>query len=257
MEILSGTFEIVNQGWIGSLLGITGIIVGIYLYKISKKTPIPVYQYWSFRILGKVEDNFPKDVSVKFREIEVDRLTRTTVIFWNDGTQVLNGSDIVKTDPSLIFYPEGSMILSSHVLRKTKNANDFRIEPVQNKPNVLSINFEYLDPKDGATCEIVHDSQEHHPKISGSIRGIPSGFRALGKGRRSEGPKGYELWIWILTSVILIMFGVIIEYTDSDNDSGGFIFVVMGIIYAILLAFILWTTKKSYPKNLDISDDLP
>ena len=184
MEGLSmeDVFEFLNQDWINSLIGVIGVGIGLtglgvalYFFFASKRDPKPVYQYWSRRILGKDEDNLPKDVSVKFKGIEVIRLNRTTIIFWNDGTKVLNGSDIVKTYPLIISYPKGSKILSYQILKQTKPAYEFSLKFAPHKRNELLIDFNYLDPKGGATCEIVHDSQEHDLKILGSIRGIPSG----------------------------------------------------------------------------------
>ena len=144
---MEGVFNFLNQNWISFLIGVIGICVAFYFYRASKRDSKPVYQYWALGILGKDEDNLPKDVSVKFQGIEVNRLNRTTMTFWNDGTKVLDGSDIVKADPLIISYPEGSKILSYKILRQTKEVNGFSLKLVPDKPNVLLIDFDYLARK--------------------------------------------------------------------------------------------------------------
>ncbi len=229
-----------------------------------------MYQYWSLGILGKDEDNLPKDVSVKFQEIEVNRLNRTTMTFWNDGTKVLDGSDIVKADPLIISYPEGSKILSYKILRQTKEVNGFSLKLVPDKPNVLLIDFDYLDPKGGITCEIIHDSEKHDPEVLGSIKGIPSGFKALGKVHSHVGwsvfpffSNGFQkmfirkttLWIMMLMGFLMSISGII--WKDSIR-LGSFPLIVSGIIYILVPVLPLWLMRRRYPKHLevDVNDDL-
>ena len=273
---MEGVFDFLNQGWIGSLIGVISIFgtiisisVAIYFYIAAKRDPKPVYQHWSLRILGKNEDNLPQDVSVSFKGIEINRLNRTTIIFWNGGTKVLNGSDIVKEDPLIISYPEGSKILSYQILRQTKEVNGFSLKLVPDKPNMLLIDFEYLDPKGGATCEIVHDSEKRDPEVLGSIKGIPSGFKALGKMPNSlvkrillyplfplVSQKGILgeifLCIMLLGSVIIAIFGIILKEALFEK----IFFLVAGILYTFWSASSLWMIRRKYPKNLDVSDDL-
>ena len=268
---MEGVVGFLNQNWIGSLIGIIGFcvaIVGILVgFYYSKRDPKPVYQYWSRRILGKDEDNLPQDVSVKFKGIEVNRLNRTTLIFWNDGTKVLNGSDIVKTDPLIISYPKGSKILSYQILRQTKDANGFSLKFASHKRNELLIDFDYLDPKGGATCEIVHDSRKQYPEVLGSIKGIPSGFKILGKVHRHLAWRVFpflkgsqkifiqktSLWIVMLIGFFILISEII--WKDLIRLDNSF-FMVLGIVYILLPVLPLWLMRRRYPENLDVSDEL-
>ena len=263
-------WDVLNQGWVGALIGGAGALIGgavTYFYRTSKFVPKPVYQSQSSRILGRDEDNLPEDVSIKFKDTVVDRLTRTTIIFWNDGSKVLDGSDIVKGDPLLISYPAGSKILSCTVRKQTKDAHKFRLTHVPDRPNKLSINFDYLDSKGGSACEIIHDSENLHPEISGSIKGIPSGFKAAV--RESYSTRTFitrsrvriVFWLVFTVGILSIGFGMGIKIfsdvkpsTSNLEDNPILILILVGIIYASMPAFLLWRTRRRYPKNLDVSD---
>lgn len=67
-------------------------------------------------------------------------------------------------------------ILSSEVTKVTKHANKVKIESVTG--NVVSFTFDYLDSKDGALIEILHQSTlEEIIFIDGDIKGVPKGIR--------------------------------------------------------------------------------
>ena len=72
---MQGVFDFLNQGWVGSLVGIIGVIVGLFLYKRSTRTATPAYQKSSLRLLGQNEDILPEEVTVFFKDEEIARLT--------------------------------------------------------------------------------------------------------------------------------------------------------------------------------------
>ena len=177
-------FTFFNQGWVGSLIGLIGIIlgiIGIFSYKISKSIAKPSYQKSSLRLIGREEDNLPKDVKVTYKGNEVDRLTKTTLTIWNNGSETLDGNDVVDSDPLLISFEPNNRILSYKVIKRTKKANAFELVNFDNSPNKLGLKFEYLDPKDGVVIELLHDSEKRYPVFSGTVKGIPNGFVDQGK----------------------------------------------------------------------------
>src|SRR5690554_688789 len=168
IDMWDSVFSFFNQGWVGSLIGIVGVIfgfIGIFSYKISKSTAKPSFQKSSMRLLGKNEDNLPDDVTVLYKGVEVARLTKTTFIIWNNGTEVLNGEDIVKDDPLRICFDKGSNILSYKILTYTKGVNKFRASKADAHPEELLIDFLYLDPNDGVVIELLHDSEARYPQF--------------------------------------------------------------------------------------------
>jgi len=275
-------FNFFNQGWVGSLIGLVGIIlggVGIFSYKISRSTAKPSYQKSSFRLIGRKENNLPKDVTVIFKRKEVDRLTKTTLILWNNGTEVLNGEDVISTDSLQISFTDGDNILSYKVLKQTKDVNNFELLKNEAFPHRLLINFSYLDPNDGIVLEILHDSKERYPEVTGTIRGLPKGFEDLGRVYPNRPVKvKHPLNILlsrpklvfggaIIVGLGMVIFGLLpqeirdVLVTDSHENKyridQSLFFVILGIVYAAMPASILWIRRKKYPKQLEIEEVEP
>lgn len=268
-----------NQGWVGSLIGFIGIIlgaIGIFSYKISKSIAKPAYQKSSLQLIGREEDNLPDEVEVTYKGKKVDRLTKTKLIFWNDGTETLDGDSVVKSDPITIVFPENTNILSYKILKRTKAVNNFNATKDEEKQNHLILHFDYLDPKDGIVLEILHDSEKRYPKITGSIKGLKKCFSDLGriyeaKNFKSKGRIGKILdnhrLVFSLAIAIgfsFATFGLLpeevrhyIESTLSPSQDGKSIsdypafYVIFGLLYAAMPVFALWSRRKKYPKSLE------
>lgn len=272
-----------NQGWVGSIIGIVGILlgcIGIFSYKISKSSPKPSYQKSSLPLLGRTQDILPKDVKVIYKGQSVNRLTKTTLIIWNNGTEVLNGKDIVHKDPLRISFQEGDKILSHDVLKRTKDVNDFNLKKEEEFPHELYFDFSYLDPNDGISMEILHDSKERHPKLNGTIMGFPKGFEDLGRFdpnrpitgyRESKIPIAilfkYRKLVFLIACAIgigMVILGIlpqdIVEMLFKESDSNmlkmnrSHFFITIGALYAAMPAAILWFRRKKYPKKLEVND---
>ncbi|RXJ87097.1 hypothetical protein [Arcobacter sp. CECT 8985] len=278
-------FEFFNQGWVGSLIGVIGIIlgiVGIFSYRISKSIAKPSYQKSSFRLIGRDEDNLPKDVKVTYKGNEVDRLTKTTLTIWNNGTETLDGSDVVESDPLFISFKANDKILSYKILKKTKDANAFVLNNCDNATNKLRFKFEYLDPNDGVVIELLHDSEERYPEFSGTIKGLPSGFvdqgRVLQKKRNNlkdplkvllDRPKVVFVTALVF-GLAMTVFGLLPQEardfivgflsessTQKSIEQQPIFFVVLGVLYTSMPAFMLWARRKKYPKQLDVTEIEP
>lgn len=283
-------FNFFNQGWVGSLAGIIGILVGavgIFSYKISRSTAKPSYQKSSLRLLGRNENNLPSDVTVLFKGEEVDRLTKTTLIFWNNGTEVLSGEDVVESDPICISLKDGESILSHKILKKTKDANEIKIIKDDENSKQIWVTFSYLDPEDGATLELLHNSEDLYPEISGTIKGLPNGFKDLGRVYPSRipirlinsnkllrivfgRPKLMAIQM-MFVGIAMIVLGLLPQearellgvesLTESSEDKLNFdtswVFIILGVFYTATSAPILWLWRKKYPKSLEIEEVEP
>jgi hypothetical protein len=120
-----------DQGWVGSVIGGIGAIVGavgivaaIWTYRASRVGARPVYQTSSLRLFGIPHSVLAKDVEVRFRGQRVERLTKTSLLLWNSGNEILQGSSIVASDPLRFEFPANSMIIDADIVKVTRSANN-------------------------------------------------------------------------------------------------------------------------------------
>ncbi|MBB1400081.1 hypothetical protein [Pseudoalteromonas sp. SG44-8] len=148
--------------------------------------------------------------------------------------------------------------------------------------NKLRLEFEYLDPNDGVVIELLHDSEKRYPEFSGTIKGFPSGFvdqgRVMQRKRNNlKGPLKILLdrpklvfVTAILIGLAMTLFGLlpqeardfIVGFLSEDSaqksiEQQPIFFVILGVLYAAMPAFVLWTRRKKYPKQLDVSEIEP
>jgi len=252
--------EFLNQGWVGSLIGIIGIVIGYILYRASLIGPRPVFQYRSINLIEKEKQALPSDVEIFFRGKKVSRLTKTYIIFWNSGKSTLYGKDIVDDDPLRFSFGKDAEILMARILKITKKMNKFEARINPKSPNEVIINFDYLDPNDGAVIEILHTSIQRTPECKGTIRGVPKGILNWGRFpydvflRRPMLRKAFSVLFFLL-----FFFGIGIFFVGIlDHESE---LVILGLLYLISLCLLylipaspLCIYRRRYPKSLSIED---
>lgn len=275
MEMLSW----LNYGWVGSMIGILGLISGYVLYKKSVKKTNPCYQYRTNTIIGKKSDDVSKDIEIKFKGKEVDNIKRTVIAIWNDGNDYLDSKRILEEKPLTISFEDGE-ILSHQVKSQTSTALTTHTE--QGKSNEIFIYFNYLDAKEGFCIEIMHTSEKFEPMVSCTIKGIKAGFSNKGKIMQIAPLRTSRIikYFTPLFGVILALGGFITLHLDAMKNLGeedfitktsdyfksfkfihilnestinGWLFLILGITYIVIpFAFNLLYRPKT-PKSMDVN----
>lgn len=266
---------------VNSAIGIVGIvlaIVGIFSYKKSRQHAKPCVQTFSLGLLGRHDDELPDGVTVHFHKTEVRRLTKTVVVFWNAGNDVLQGHDVVPTHPIAIEFDAGNQILSFEIVKQTKEENGVVITQDPTTPNRVEMSLEYLDPGDGVTIELLHDSEKRYPKVLGTIKGLPKGILDLGRVQSNVLPYMNAVPIkWMFSPKfvfsVAIFFGVTMMITgllpddirtamtdrlsnffqikaDNDASDSSIALVLGGLFYAAIPGWLLWIRRKRFPRAL-------
>lgn len=171
---MDNIFQFFNQGWVGSLIGIIGILVAIITFKASKTAKRLVYQSETLKIIGK--DSITLDeIEITYKKKQVPRVIKTTITIWNSGKETINGFDIIEDDKLRIELNEDKEIISLNLIQKTRTVNKFNAILDENNNNKAILTFDYLDPNDGIVLEILHTDSKWQPKLKGSIKGLPKG----------------------------------------------------------------------------------
>ena len=256
-----------SQGWVGSLIGLIGLVIAFLLYRASRVGPRPVYHTQALRLIGREEQALPEEVTVLFRDKKVERLTKTYIILWNSGKATVNGENIVVEDPLRLEFSEDSEVLSARVLNFTRRANNFTVNINPRCPNQVICSFDYLDAGDGAAIELLHTDEKRYPKVQGSIRGIPKGLLSRGRIFLSPEREGFPFRVRTLKIVLiaqlfygmlLVAYGflrlMIIEPMTLEWQWVGWFVAVSGLIIIGVCSSLLWVTRRRFPKALSIED---
>jgi hypothetical protein len=168
--------EILNLGWVGSALGIAGILIGVWLYFAGKKVAKPRVDIQTTMLVGSDASLLPDEVGITYQGESVPRLSRSIIRFWNSGTDVLDGSAIAAADPIRIVIPDGAAFLSVRLLKVLRLSNQVTLSMEE---SAIIITFDYLNPNDGFVVEALHTS-ENAPLCVGELKGFKSGVFKTG-----------------------------------------------------------------------------
>ena len=259
--------KVMNLGWVGSLIGLIGLIIAFFLYKASRAGPRPVYQYQALRLIGREEQALPEEVTVLFRDKKVQRLTKTHIIIWNSGKTTVNGENIVADDPLRLEFSKDSEVLSARVIKPTRPANKFTVDINPHSPNEVTCKFGYLDAEDGVVLELLHTAKERCPEVKGSIRGIPKGMLDWGymlpvtrrgypfpfRNRRLFSLAVLSFGIGLLAAAFLSPL-ITEPAVPSEPPVIEWFLIGFGLLYVSAASFMLWLIRRRFPKDLLIED---
>lgn len=264
--------NIISSPWLGTAIAVLGIIVAVILYRAAEIGARPVYQRRSLQLIGFNQAELPQEVEILYRGEKVERLTKSDVIFWNSGKQIVRGSDIVADDLVRCEFSTAALALEVRIVQRTRDANKFTATIDKACPNRVVISFDYLDPHDGAVVEILHTDSLRDPAIKGTIRGVPKGIFDWGSTfewdyiLRRRRNKKLTMFVRIFP-IAAMFFGallIVASFTVPDtflaaSDTAvspskyieiralsGF----LGFVYLLPGAVFLWMSRRRYPKSL-------
>ncbi|PEF64802.1 hypothetical protein CON33_21100 [Bacillus anthracis] len=274
---MSNIFNFLNHGWVGSVIGIIGILIAILTFVLSKTKKRLVYQSKSLKIIGKDNTIIPNEIEITYKGKQVPRVIKTRLIIWNSGKETVNGIDIVTDDNLKLAIDENEEIISIDILQRTRTVNKFDAFVDKTSKNKAILTFDYLDPNDGIVLEILHTDLKWYPRIKGTIKGLPKGFLNWNNGTSGIAynnetkmnflsfldPNSKSSKVFSIASMILgigfitcAIFAKDIEeffkkFPAIDN-AGRIAFFILGILYILVPIFDLIKFRKKPPKELDI-----
>lgn len=270
-------FSWLNFGWVGSLIGILGLIFGFIFFIKSYKTTVPCYQYSTNIIVGKKESEASKNIEILFLGKNVDNVKRTVVAIWNDGKHYLDNSVILREKPLTISFEDGEIL--SHQIKSKTNESIVSTTNMSENGGVI-VEFNYLDYKDGVCVELIHTSNSNEPILSCTIKGVKGGFINKGKITSTTPSKKPKKFYYIIPVMgfLMIISGLASLHVASMKKEGqedfitkfdsfgksfltisdkdymtGWIMIISGAIYALTPVVMKFISRTKTPKNMDIS----
>lgn len=261
--ILREVFDFLSTPWVGSVLGLIGLPLAIYIYVIGKRRSELSYQLREFSVVGGLSAKFPDELIIHFNNIKVDKITSTELVIWNSGNTTINGYDIVEIDPLRLKCNEGS-ILKIEILRSTRNVifPNFTL-----KENEYRVGFDYLDHNDGFVAQIIHSGPKKNIKIIGSIKGMPKGINYLGINFNGKALQNFSkrsvanfpIYMMVIVGIFIILYAIFSEIRNLDplsiyrkSNEADIIWPMfwMGVFYTALPTSALWMLRRRYPASL-------
>lgn len=249
-----------NQGWIGAVIGIAGIVIAIIFNKKSKVDTKLVYEWSSLNIISK-DNKFPDDIEIIYKGVSVPRVVKTQIALWNAGNTTISGSDIVQDDLLKMKFEEGEEIVSVTVLKESRKINKFAYRISNRVKNELYFEFEFLDPGDGVILEILHTDKNRYPLLTGTVKGMPKGMLNWSIKKKKKNSiildfiynSSNFLIVNKFGNILLSLIGVFLIVNgllfNGKNTTDLILLVVLGGLY-IGMASILLLKRSKVPKLL-------
>lgn len=260
MSWIDLALSLMEQAWLGTVIGIVSLIVAAVTYLWTRKRTSLGYVHLGEHVLGSASDSLPPAIVVQYNGVNIPRLTKSVLIFWNSGENTVLGADIVATDPLRFQIGEDGQILSISILKASRSVNDFNIVPSHTETHEASFNFNFLDANDGVVVEILHTSTDRKPRINGTLRGLPHGVRHFGQFKRPKprkiqrtGPLPTLMSVVFSPFVFLcVSFAIAIYAPRPDFISASAFNGLMGVLGGFWGMWMVdsWATRRKYPKSL-------
>lgn len=156
----------------GILLGVIGIILAVIFFIRSRRVSRIRYDY-SGRPLVEGLAGALEGIEVRYKGSPQERITVSRFVFWNAGTETIRVADFTD-DPLRIVCSKDITVLDHRIVDSNEATNKIQIGQVPKTDDEASISltFDYLDSKDGAVVQIVHDGSERTRfRLAGTLKG--------------------------------------------------------------------------------------
>lgn len=259
--------DALSPGWIGTLIGIIGLIIAFATYLLTRKRTILSYGAQGISLIGTSDAKLSSDLTVQYKGIDVPRLTKSIIVFWNEGENTINSSDIVPSDLLYIDVGENSKILSVSTAKSSRLVTQIDCQINVLDSSKARLNFEYLDPQDGGVIEVLHTGENKLIKLSGTIKGQPSGIKNHGmiismlpfvKLPYLKTNINIFGFLFIIGGSFLMLAEFYPNIKFIDNKINSFFpeisYFIKGSLIIFLGIFVTWFFRRRYPKALHIED---
>ena len=150
------------------------ILLAVIFYFRSQKNKTPCFEENSNTIIEGLNKSLD-GLEVHYKGTVQERITVTKVVFWNDGKETIDKSDMVEKDPLRIEIPKSIGVLDVQVIDVSSNSNSVTLGVVITAENEITypLNFEYLDQNEYFVVQIIHNgTSQEQLEIKGKIKGV-------------------------------------------------------------------------------------
>ncbi len=235
-------------GIIGSVASIVGVLLAVYFYFQSVRSPELVYYVNPARAVV-VKQGTASRLSVLFdgRQISQD-VTASQVAIWNRGREPIRQAEILK--PIIIqTYPKAP-ILEATIRKKSREVVNLQMEQTRLSEGEVSLKWNILEQGDGAVVQLVYAAG---PGVQIRCDGVIEGqSRVKELVSKEPGWPAFENWMkrnqvyFGVGFAILLMVGLIfIWISRSELDLPKSKLTIGTLALVLLIGIILYLAVQS------------
>jgi hypothetical protein len=257
-------FAFLNQGWVGLVGGTT---VAIVTFFASKRRAAPrAHMTASHELTWGNSTTLPPGFELKFQGKDIPRIARGGLRFWNGGNETLSRELVPSHDRIRLVLPDGEFLLVG--LPKVSNpVNRCSVEQDPKDARVAYLDFEFLDPNEGAMVGFLHSSSVAVPAFRGTVKGhkirvSQRANRHTPAILRKSLPKAIRIlpFVFVLTGLVFLgtalfpnpfLTGGQLSVAAVPPTARRNVFLFVAITYIALGSVLLWARRRPYPKSLE------
>lgn len=149
--------ELVTNPWfqaLGFVFGLLGIVLAVHFHRKSRRVHLLAFQHERTTLVQGLRSQF-EQLSLHYADRPIENVSVSVFKIWNAGTETLRGADIAPADSLRIEATDGVDLLDTQLLKSTTPAIRFHVD-YRERRRLAHLKFDYLDPGDGATVQVVH-----------------------------------------------------------------------------------------------------
>jgi hypothetical protein len=225
---------------VGTLLAIVAFPATYYMGRRNRQRPDLCYVR-DFDVLMSPDDGLAGgNLGLTIGGHEIERISRTYIALFNRKGDSVSGEDVVASDKLRVTVEHGDRILQARVIAVSRPQCGVSLNLAPSAANIVEVNFDFLDAKDGAILEILHQGASS-ATIAGTIRG--ASFHDRGKAELT--PNAIRT---------IAAKSLIARYNHFSKKKGlnRFSFSVMLLLPLMMLgmaALVFWTFAMNQPSG--------
>lgn len=249
---------------LGTLIGIVGIVLSIYIYHESREYPQLSYFVHPVKAsVLKAGQASKLRCDFEGQSITSD-ITVAQVAVWNQGKKSIKRDNILK--PVVLYLTNGSPILEAILRKQSRDVVNLELDRKELSNGRLIVSWAILEKNDGAIIQLTYAGGPEVPiLLDGIVEGQANVERVDYSGKLPSPEEQYRsrtqgdhLFRWILLgmALLLIITSVGLLKRLSPSDRVGFVFHIMGIIIGfaaivVLVVFRVLSTPLGPPFGFD------
>ncbi|NLI37127.1 MAG: hypothetical protein GX416_11535 [Bacteroidales bacterium] len=152
-------------------MAILGIILSVYFYIKAKKKKRPTYIVKTNNLVKESVQRI-RSIQILYEDKTIANLSATKILFWNDGNETIDHTDVAKTNPIKITIDQKYEILEADILYSKNKDNNFKQQLSDNKKSVR-IKFDYINANEGIIIQLFHTGfSSDDIRIEGGVKSV-------------------------------------------------------------------------------------